>query len=58
MKKLLKHPHRRKTSIGLVVFGGALLFLAPEAGGWIGVSFVVAGLAIEGLAVYLDKQAG
>lgn len=51
MQRLLKHPHRRKASIGLVLLGGALLFLAPEAGGWFGGLIMLAGFLIEGLAL-------
>ncbi|WP_054774750.1 hypothetical protein, partial [Methylogaea oryzae] len=47
MQRLLKHPHRRKASIGLVALGGALLFLAPEAGGWFGGGVLLAGVLLE-----------
>ncbi|BBL70904.1 hypothetical protein [Methylogaea oryzae] len=58
MQRLLKHPHRRKASIGLVALGGALLFLAPEAGGWFGGGVLLAGVLLEGLAVYRGKADG
>lgn len=57
MKRLMTHPHRRKASLGMVVLGGVLLFLAPEASGLLGGVLMLLGLAVEGLAVYSAKSA-
>jgi hypothetical protein len=52
MNALLQHPHRRTASIAAVLAGGALLFLAPEAGGLFGAAMMLAGFAVEGWAVF------
>ncbi len=46
---------RRALSLGLVVLGGILLFLAPEDV-WIGVLLVALGLVLEIVGVLLGRR--
>ncbi|MDP3842021.1 MAG: hypothetical protein Q8Q81_05410 [Oxalobacteraceae bacterium] len=54
---MTKHPHlRRALSVGLVVLGGILIFLAPDDV-WIGAVLAIAGIVIELIAFRLADSA-
>jgi drug/metabolite transporter (DMT)-like permease len=51
-----KHPHRRRIlSAILIVFGGVLIFLAPD-NAWIGAVLAISGIVIELIAFGLARR--
>lgn len=55
---MLKYSHwRRALSVGLVVLGGMLIFLAP-ANVWIGAVLAILGIVIELIAFGLGHRNG
>lgn len=53
---MTKHPHlRRALSVGLVVLGGILIFLAPDDV-WIGAVLAIVGIVIELIAFRLANS--
>jgi drug/metabolite transporter (DMT)-like permease len=52
---LKKRRMRRVLALFLVVFGGVLIFLAPEV--WVGVLLLVLGAAVELAGIALERRA-
>lgn len=53
---MMKHPHRRRAlSVGLIVLGGVLIFLAPDNMS-LGAVLAVAGIVIELIAFGLARS--
>jgi fatty-acid desaturase len=51
---LKKRWHRRVVAFGLIILGGALMFLAPEV--WAGVLMMILGVAVEMIGITLDHK--
>lgn len=57
-KNRMKNPRtRRPVSLGLLILGGVLLFLAPE-NAWLGLAFVGLGILLEVAGIILTHRSG